>query len=277
MSIQFRRGTSTARNSSAEVLKIGQPFYEKDTKRLYIGDGSTTLNALKSAVIDEITPLFTITLSGSTFPQNGTLSDDDAAILKTSNIFLGNNLTRSNVIRVVSTADTESAEYQEVYICHSCYQGIHHGTELDYWAQIDGEYSLRVNFNLYANPVTYSISKVVATTANKLSQTLMTKYKCKLEPEATAFIYSSTIGSYGCPGYLFAGYGEGSTMSSDSVAIGPSGIYGYTSSFAKYKVTMPGKEGTMALLSDISELANVPTFEYSSTNKTLTITNVSVS
>lgn len=41
MSIQFRRGDESKRLASTEVLLAGQPFFEKDTKKLYIGDGST--------------------------------------------------------------------------------------------------------------------------------------------------------------------------------------------------------------------------------------------
>lgn len=41
MSIQFRRGDESKRLTSTEVLKAGQPFFEKDTNKLYIGDGTT--------------------------------------------------------------------------------------------------------------------------------------------------------------------------------------------------------------------------------------------
>ena len=36
-SIQFLRGTSTARKASSQTLLAGQPFYETDTKKLYVG------------------------------------------------------------------------------------------------------------------------------------------------------------------------------------------------------------------------------------------------
>lgn len=48
MAIQFRRGTSTKRASSTEVLSSGQPFFEKDTKKLYVGDGTSQLKSLSS-------------------------------------------------------------------------------------------------------------------------------------------------------------------------------------------------------------------------------------
>lgn len=54
MSIQFKRGSSENRLSSTEVLKPGQPFFEKDTKKVYIGDGSTELkNLVASSDYDE--------------------------------------------------------------------------------------------------------------------------------------------------------------------------------------------------------------------------------
>lgn len=46
MAIQFKRGSSTSRSSSTDVLKAGQPFYEKDTKKVYVGDGTAQLKDL---------------------------------------------------------------------------------------------------------------------------------------------------------------------------------------------------------------------------------------
>lgn len=45
--LKFARGTSTKRNVSTEKLDLGQPFYETDTRTLYIGDGTTELNSNK--------------------------------------------------------------------------------------------------------------------------------------------------------------------------------------------------------------------------------------
>lgn len=44
--IQILRGTSTQRASQTQSSVIGQPLYETDTKKLYIGDGSTAINEL---------------------------------------------------------------------------------------------------------------------------------------------------------------------------------------------------------------------------------------
>lgn len=41
MSIQFKRGSSSKRLASTDILKAGQPFFEKNTSKLYVGDGST--------------------------------------------------------------------------------------------------------------------------------------------------------------------------------------------------------------------------------------------
>ena len=45
--IQFLRGTSAQRANHTEVSTIGQPIFETDTNKLYIGDGSTPVNQLK--------------------------------------------------------------------------------------------------------------------------------------------------------------------------------------------------------------------------------------
>lgn len=43
-SLQFLRGNSTQRKASSEALLAGQPFFEMDSRRLYVGPGN--LNAL---------------------------------------------------------------------------------------------------------------------------------------------------------------------------------------------------------------------------------------
>ena len=53
MEIQFKRGNSSARSNYSEKLSDGQPFFEKDTKKLYIGDGTTPLKDLK-AITDSL-------------------------------------------------------------------------------------------------------------------------------------------------------------------------------------------------------------------------------
>lgn len=46
-SIQFVRGSSTQRASHSETSLIGQPIYETDTKKLYVGDGTTQVRYLQ--------------------------------------------------------------------------------------------------------------------------------------------------------------------------------------------------------------------------------------
>lgn len=45
-SIQFVRGTSSQRASHTETSLVGQPIYETDTNKLYVGDGKTGVNDL---------------------------------------------------------------------------------------------------------------------------------------------------------------------------------------------------------------------------------------
>lgn len=55
-SIQFVRGTSSQRASHTETSLVGQPIYETDTNRLYVGDGETSVNdltAVKASAADE--------------------------------------------------------------------------------------------------------------------------------------------------------------------------------------------------------------------------------
>ena len=54
--IQFMRGAETHRTSSSAVLSEGQPFYETDTNKLYIGNGTSELRYLHSIVTDNFLP-----------------------------------------------------------------------------------------------------------------------------------------------------------------------------------------------------------------------------
>lgn len=53
MAIQLKRGKSSARSNYSDELESGQPFFETDTKKLYIGDGTTPLKDLK-AITDSL-------------------------------------------------------------------------------------------------------------------------------------------------------------------------------------------------------------------------------
>ena len=82
MSIQFRRGDESKRLASTEVLLAGQPFFEKDTKKLYIGDGTTQLKSLSKIEAN----------------------DSDAAHLSANNTFTGDNVF-SKQLTVGANAD----------------------------------------------------------------------------------------------------------------------------------------------------------------------------
>ena len=63
MSIQLKRGSSAERKNSSVVLADGQPFYEKDTNQLYIGDGSTAIKDLQSLILNAVYPVDSIYMS----------------------------------------------------------------------------------------------------------------------------------------------------------------------------------------------------------------------
>lgn len=52
MAIKLLRGNSTTRASSQRVLDDGQPLYEKDTNKLYVGDGTTQAKNLSCVTTD---------------------------------------------------------------------------------------------------------------------------------------------------------------------------------------------------------------------------------
>lgn len=54
MAIQILRGNSTTRASSQTVLEDGQPLYEKDTNKLYVGDGTTQAKNLSCVTTDRL-------------------------------------------------------------------------------------------------------------------------------------------------------------------------------------------------------------------------------
>ena len=79
-------------------------------------------------------------------------------------------------------------------------------------------------------------------------------YKCSLTREVTQWLNGS-YGSYCTPGFLVAGYGDGSaTSSTNAVAIGPDGFYKLTPSAAKIEYTLP--DFTSATTTRIATLAS---------------------
>ena len=54
MAVKILRGNSTTRASSQIVLEDGQPLYEKDTNKLYVGDGTTQAKNLRCITTDRL-------------------------------------------------------------------------------------------------------------------------------------------------------------------------------------------------------------------------------
>ena len=54
MAIKILRGNSTTRASSQRVLEDGQPLHEKDTNKLYVGDGTTQAKNLRCITTDRL-------------------------------------------------------------------------------------------------------------------------------------------------------------------------------------------------------------------------------
>lgn len=250
MSIQMRRGAQSKRLASTEVLLAGQPFFEKDTKKLYIGDGTTQLKSLNKVEAN----------------------DSDAAHLTANNTFTGSNkfnssLQISNVSNHVGdaaygvfisavdgikcvTPESDSGTTYKQFKLNSEYVEFHAG---------DAGYTqkLKTSMPLYQNSVLTLPNKASGTLATTddivefsgTSKYLATAY-CKLIREATMWL-NGEYGSYVCPGYLAAGFGSGSSSYNDDVvALGPGGLYKYPSS-GKIKFTLPNTAGTLALTSNI--------------------------
>lgn len=70
MAIQFKRGSSAKRIQSTDKLKAGQPFFEKDTGKVYVGDGETELKNLRATDNNAI-PIKQFTSGPFQIPQVG--------------------------------------------------------------------------------------------------------------------------------------------------------------------------------------------------------------
>lgn len=109
MAIQFKRGADAKRKESTEKLLAGQPFYETDTSKLYIGDGSTELKALKP-----VNPLPTATketLGGVKIGDNIKVDEEGmisvpTATASTAGLVKPLNVTdKPSVVKLTSTED----------------------------------------------------------------------------------------------------------------------------------------------------------------------------
>ena len=211
MAIKFKRGSATKRQESTTVLEAGQPFFEKDTNKLYIGDGTTQLKSL------------------SMIKAN----DSDAAHLSANNTFTGMN-TFSNAVSAKQGFIAANGD------------NLLNNAKLNYNSitrYIDNKsYTLSL-------PVKTGTLATTDDIVEFSSHKYMINYNCSLTREATMWtVGNSTTGQYGsytCPGYLVAGYGSGSTsMNDDAVALGPGGLYTYPSGGSKTKYTLPKLSST---------------------------------
>ena len=80
MSIQFKRGTADKRKTNTSVLDKGQPFFETDTNKLYMGDGATALKSLKP-IVESSNNEFTGT---NTFKKSVSFIDDADSLAATT-------------------------------------------------------------------------------------------------------------------------------------------------------------------------------------------------
>lgn len=83
MSIQILRGTSAQRANHTEVSLAGQPIYETDTRKLYIGNGTTRVNLLTPVDGEDLT------FSSSFTRTNNTVSLNPATTSQLGGIKLG--------------------------------------------------------------------------------------------------------------------------------------------------------------------------------------------
>ena len=83
MSIQILRGTSSQRAKHTEVSLAGQPIYETDTRKLYIGNGTTQVNLLNPVDGEDLT------FSSSFTRSNNTVSLNPATTSRIGGIKLG--------------------------------------------------------------------------------------------------------------------------------------------------------------------------------------------
>lgn len=103
-SIQFVRGTSTQRATHTETSLIGQPIFETDTNKLYVGDGTTlvkNLDAINAGNADHATNANHATTADSATNANHATSADHA---KTAN----------SAARATNASYATSADHAEI-------------------------------------------------------------------------------------------------------------------------------------------------------------------
>lgn len=218
MSIQFRRGDESKRLASTEVLLAGQPFFEKDTKKLYIGDGSTQLKSLNKIEAN----------------------DSDAAHLSASNTFTGSNKFEGTV---------NFSKITEGAISFAGRPSFNAGIEL-----VTGVLSFRDKAaTLPSATGTLALADDTFGNVIQFKENTYIDSKCSLTRDVTTWRYSG-YGSYCSPGFLVAGYRDGNSSSAaGTTAIGPDGIYKIGTTANRLKFTLPDEAGTLVTANNVVE------------------------
>ena len=235
MSIQMRRGTQSKRLASTEVLLAGQPFFEKDTNKLYIGDGTTQLKSLNKVEAN----------------------DSDAAHLSASNTFTGSNKFEGTV---------NFSKITEGAISFAGRPSFNAGIEL-----VTGVLSFRdKTATLPSATGTLALADDNLGSVVQFKENTLIGSKCSLTRDVTTWIKNG-YGSYCSPGFLVAGYGSGnSSGAAGTTAIGPDGIYKLGSRANTLKFTLPDEAGTLVTTAGSNIFTGINTFQQSTSADTET-------
>lgn len=127
MALQFRRGTAAERTSGNFVPAIGEPVYETDTNKLYIGDGTTQGGAIVSGALNlediggvtlsseniqnpdsyEITSNFAIITfnAGHTFTQGQSVNISSSSVTALNGNYTLDAVTATQILFAFTSAD----------------------------------------------------------------------------------------------------------------------------------------------------------------------------
>lgn len=125
--IQFMRGASSAVTSDNPTLQAGQPFYEIDTHKLKIGDGSTVWNSLP--YIGDSRQYYDIVIGSASYNSGYTAEDvdywcdgtDDSAVIQSAIDNLpyhrGSILFRAGSYSISTTINIPDPSFSELLLC----------------------------------------------------------------------------------------------------------------------------------------------------------------
>lgn len=130
MALQFRRGTAAERTSGSFVPSIGEPIYETDTNKLYIGDGTTQGGNIVSSSLN-LEDIGGVTLSseniqnpdsyyvlsnfaiivfnaGHTFAQNQSIKIANSSVTALNGSYTIQAVTATEILFAFTSADVSS-------------------------------------------------------------------------------------------------------------------------------------------------------------------------